>query len=154
MDRTTESSYLTVPPGFLPDLLKPLLGPGERLLPAVFGDGEVRIGPIPKGTPVGLLANLDLLGEGLQGEQKREHQKKVVDLLLKMKHDLATLPANASDEDARRVFANLVPDLLSLSKCPDYVVNRGHYFGTRDYPGEPALTDDEKRALIAFLETF
>ena len=154
IDRTTESSYLTVPAGFVPDLLKPLLGPGERILPSVFGEGEIRIGPIPKGTPVGLLANLDLLGEGLQGEQKLEHQKKVVELFITMKHDLEALPKSATDEDARRVFANLVPELLALSKCPDYVVNRGHYFGTRDFPGEPALSDDEKRALIAFLETF
>jgi hypothetical protein len=142
IDRTTETSYLTVPAGYLPDLLRPLLGAGSRLLPAVFGDGEVRIGPIPKGTPINLLANLDLLGEGLEGEQKAEHLKRVVDLLLKMQHDLGALPGNATDDDARRVFANLVPDLIGLSKCPDYIVNRGHYFGTNDF------------AVIAFLETF
>jgi hypothetical protein len=154
IDRTTETSYLTVASGYLPDLLQPLLGLGSRLLPAVFGDGEVRIGPIPKGTPVNLLANLDLLGEGLEGEQKVEHQKKVVDLLLKMQHDLGSLPTNATDDDAKRVFANLVPNLLALSKCPDYVVNRGHYFGTSEFAEEPGLSDDDKRALIAFLETF
>ena len=154
IDRTTETSYLTIPAGYLPDLLRPLLGFGERLLPAVFGDGEVKIGPIPKGTPVNLLANLDLLGDGLEGEQKRQHQKKVVDLLLKMQHDLGALPGNASDEDARQAFANLVPDLLALSKCPDYIVNRGHYFGTSAFAEEPGLSDDEKRSLIAFLETF
>jgi hypothetical protein len=44
--------------------------------------------------------------------------------------------------------------LLALSKCPDYVVNRGHYFGTSYFAGEPALSDDDKRALIEFLKTF
>ncbi len=63
MDRTTETSYLRVPGGYLPDFLRPLLGPGSRFLPWLFGDGEVEIGPIPAGTPVDLLANLDLLGE-------------------------------------------------------------------------------------------
>jgi len=154
IDRTTDSSYLTIPAGYLPDLLKPLLGPGERLLPSVFSDGEVKIGPIPKGTPIGLLANLDLLGEGLEGDQKTQHQKRVVDLLLKMQHDLGALPANATDDDAKRVFANLVPDLLALSKCPDYIVNRGHYFGTSAFAEEPGLSDEDKHALIAFLETF
>ena len=154
IDRTTETSYLTIPAGYLPDLLGPLLGVGHRLLPAVFGEGEVRIGPIPKGTPVNLLANLDLLGEGLEGDQKLQHQKRVADLLLKMQHDLAALPAGATDDDAKRVFANLVPDLLALSKCPDYIVNRGHYFGTSEFSEEPGLSDDDKRALIAFLETF
>jgi hypothetical protein len=154
IDRTTETSYLTVPAGYLPDLLQPLLGLGQRLFPAIFGDGEVKLGPIPKGTPVDLLANLDLLGEGMQGQQKLDHQKKVLDLLLKMQHDLGALPRDATDEDARRVFANLVPSLLALSKCPDYVVNRGHYFGTSEFAEEPGLSDDDKKALIAFLETF
>jgi hypothetical protein len=43
--------------------------------------------------------------------------------------------------------------MLALSKCPDFVVNRGHYFGTASYPGETALTDDDKRALIEYLKT-
>jgi len=37
--------------------------------------------------------------------------------------------------------------LYALSKCPDYVVSRGHYFGAR-------LPDDDKRALIEFVRTF
>ena len=75
-------------------------------------------------------------------------------LLLKAKHDLKALPKGASDEEGRRVFANLVEPLLELSKCPDFVVNRGHYFGTSFFKEEPALTDGDKRALIAFLRTF
>lgn len=55
---------------------------------------------------------------------------------------------------------------MTLATCPDFIPNRGHYFGT-DYlePGateaerealrkEPGLTDSDKRALIAFLKTF
>ena len=35
---------------------------------------------------------------------------------------------------------NLATPLLALSKCPDFVVNRGHYFGTGMVAGrEPAL---------------
>ena len=44
--------------------------------------------------------------------------------------------------------------MLELSKCPDFVVNRGHYFGTGYLAGEPALSDDDKHALIGFLKTF
>jgi hypothetical protein len=40
----------------------------------------------------------------------------------------------------------LARGLYDLSICPDYVVNRGHYFGTD-------LTDADKRALIEFLKT-
>ncbi|HVG27245.1 MAG TPA: hypothetical protein VM865_06545, partial [Acidobacteriaceae bacterium] len=154
IDRTTQTSYIRIPAGFLPPSFRPLLSPAHRLLPAVFGEEDIVLGPIPKGTPVGLLANLDLLGEGLGPADKLRHQEKVLRLLVKMKHDLSALPANGSDEDARRIFSNLVPELLALSKCPDYVVNRGHYFGTSSLPDEPAMDDADKRALIEFIKTF
>jgi hypothetical protein len=154
IDRTTETSYITIPAGFLPVSFRPLLSPAHRLLPAIFDEEDIVLGPIPKGTPVGLLANLDLLGEGLSGDAKIRHQAKVLALLIKMKHDLNALPENATDDDARHIFANLVPELLALSKCPDYVVNRGHYFGTSFFPEEPPLSDTEKRALIEFIKTF
>jgi hypothetical protein len=47
--------------------------------------------------------------------------------------------------------------MLKLSNCPDFEVNRGHYFGTSFLPGsegEPGLTRAEKDSLIAFLKTF
>ena len=71
-----------------------------------------------------------------------------------MKHDLEALPQDASDEEINKTFSNLVPGLLALSKCPDYIVNRGHYFGTSYFPEEPALSDDDKYALIEYLKTF
>jgi hypothetical protein len=43
---------------------------------------------------------------------------------------------------------------MDLSKCPDYVVNRGHYFGTSAFAEEPGLSDNDKRALIEFIKTF
>ena len=58
-----------------------------------------------------------------------------------------------ADDDARKVFANLVQPLMDLSKCPDYIVNRGHYFGTSMFKDEPGLSDEEKSALIEFLKT-
>jgi hypothetical protein len=154
IDRTNQTSYIRIAAGYLPDFLRPLLGPGQRFFPWLFGDSGVVIGPVPKGTPVDLLANLDLLGDATDPDEQLKHQKKVLELLLAMKHDLEALPAGASDEDANKVFANLVPQLLELSKCPDYVVNRGHYFGTSYFKEEPTLSDEEKHALIAFLKTF
>jgi hypothetical protein len=43
--------------------------------------------------------------------------------------------------------------MLDVSKCPDYVINKGHYFGTNLMPDEPGLTDADKRDLIGFLKT-
>jgi hypothetical protein len=56
--------------------------------------------------------------------------------------------------------------LLNVSKCSDFVVNRGHYFGTEYSPDvidrswtaldgtSRGLTDEEKEALIKYLKTF
>jgi hypothetical protein len=146
IDRTTERSYLVVPAGYVPDELRGLLGIGHRWFPSLFGEGGIQIGPIPAGTPVNLLANLDM--------EKVRHDPAALKLLLKVKHDLESLPKDVSDEEAKKVLSNLVPELLKYNKCPDFVVNRGHYFGTNFLPGEPALSDDDKRALIEFLKTF
>jgi hypothetical protein len=40
-----------------------------------------------------------------------------------------------------------------VSKCKDFVVNKGHYFGTQYFGEEPPLSDADKRALIAFIKT-
>ena len=49
---------MRVTAGYLPDALQPLLGTLDRYAPWLVGDGGIRIGPIPPGTPVNLLANV------------------------------------------------------------------------------------------------
>ncbi|MFZ0633399.1 MAG: hypothetical protein WAM56_19075 [Acidobacteriaceae bacterium] len=154
IDRTTTRSYIRVAAGFVPDNLKGLTGIGQRLLPSVFTASGIEIGPIPAGTPVDLLANIDLLDDDADLAGRIDHDKKLLDLLLRLKHDLEALGPNPSDDDARKVFANLVEPLMQVSKCPDFIVNRGHYFGTSYAQGEPPLSDKEKLALIEFLKTF
>jgi hypothetical protein len=63
------------------------------------------------------------------------------------------MPDNPDDATAERIFAPLGRALYELGNCPDYEVNRGHYFGTDLFTEEPGLGDDDKRALIAFLKT-
>jgi hypothetical protein len=82
-------------------------------------------------------------------------------VVFEVKHELEVLgpapkdPAELSayDKRAQDVLRPLASGLMKLSKCPDYVVNRGHYFGT-GYDNEPALSDTDKRALIEFLKHF
>jgi hypothetical protein len=167
--RTTTTSFLRVPRGYLPQLVQNLIGPLEKIFPFLLHNGEVEIGPIPSGTPVNLLANIDLLGEDadgklLSGDAKVQHDIAVEKLLLNIKSALKAVPTSAPDRDeqARKIFMekDLVNQLMNFSKCPDYVVNRGHYFGTSYFlnpdgkQDEPGLKDDEKLALIEFLKTF
>jgi hypothetical protein len=168
IDRTTEQSQVTVPSGYVPEALQPLQGTLHRWLPWLVGGGEdIVLGPIPKGIPVGLLANLKLRAESDDLGDKAAHVGKIGEFALKLKLDLATAPAGASDDELRQRFANLKAPMMALSKCKDFVVNRGHYFGTAEFNQqealsadekafgtEPELSDQDKRALIAFLKTF
>lgn len=100
--------------------------------------GSLKVGPIPEGTPVNLLMNINpeaslpdlaeaafgltrgvlrIRKSGLEGEAAWDAFK-----------DEAALP------------------LMRASKCPDFTLDRGHWFAE-------ALNDDEKKQLKAFLKT-
>jgi len=159
IDRTTAPSYLGISAGYLPRALRPMLGMLSTILPGVFSsEGPKRgvlVGPFPTGMPVELLANLQLAvdtGSALD-------QWKLDGQLLPAVRRLISAVDEArgkSDEEARRiVFApDVVEPLLKLSKCPDYIVNRGHYFGAEGVEGEAPLSSGERLALMSFLQTF
>jgi hypothetical protein len=155
IDRTTRTSYLRVPAGYwvndVPNWLPPMV---RRAAPTIFDGANLRIGPIPKGTPVDLLSNLRMLSEGDDLMANAWQTVKTVKLLVDLAGALTHLPANVSDEEAQKAILLLVPQLMELSKCPDFIVNRGHYFGTDKAGDGPGLSDADKRALIALLKTF
>ncbi|HKT97964.1 MAG TPA: hypothetical protein VJS30_15745, partial [Paraburkholderia sp.] len=109
-----------------------------------FLDGRligIDIGPIPRGTPVNLIMNInpdaptvDLLN-AVAGLTRGV-------LLMQRDDDPKDHSFKALDEFQREAG----PALLKASKCPDFVLDRGHWFGE-------SLTADEKRQLKAFLET-
>jgi hypothetical protein len=76
---------------------------------------------------------------------------KLLNIVRTINSDLQKLPRDPTDEEARKALANIVDPLLDVSKCPDLIVNRGHYFGT-DKSGGPGLSNVDKHALIAFLK--
>jgi len=153
IDKTDVTSYLRVPSGYLPKIFNELIGKidGGKFA----GENGLELGPIPKGTPVNLLSNINLdIPANLI--ERGKHDIQLLKLLHKIKKDLKAIPKNASDEEASKIFANLVDPLVKASKCPDYIVNRGHYFGTdyfKEANVEPGLSDDDKKALIAFIKT-
>ena len=99
--------------------------------------GDLSVGPIPKGTPIDLLANLN---------PSETDPAELWKLGLKIQRILIE-SASMSDDDARRYLREqLGADLLRLSKSPDFIEDRGHLFGT-------GLPDEDKKALIEFLKT-
>ena len=147
IDRTTTDSYIWIPQGYLPDNLRGLLGLGQRLFPFLFRDGSIQIGPIPEGFPISLFADVDMLGPREDSVKDRaDRRAKVLRMFRQIIQDL---------KDGRDAFNNrqTIDLMLELDKCKDFVVNKGHYFGTSFQTEEPALSDADKRALIAFLKT-
>jgi len=104
----------------------------------------VFIGPIPKGTPVSLLSSMDL-GADMPDAQRKEHLKKMIAVFKEVAEGLKRGDNPFADR-------NILEKMLNLSKCPDLVINKGHYFGTNLFAEEPGLSDADKRALIAFLK--
>jgi hypothetical protein len=118
---TTRESFIRIPGLLLPDALKPL-----------SKDGVLEIGPIPKGTPINLLANVDpSLG----------NLRKLIPAV-----NAATIEVVVKGVKGMGIPTSLVRALMSGSKCPDLVEDRGHEFGA-------SLSDADKRALIEFLKT-
>jgi hypothetical protein len=157
IDRTTAKSYVKIPFKFLPGALADFLKFDKVFLGSVEDQDGLKIGPIPKGTPVGLLSNLDLdPAEHLTLAERLKRDKTVLKLAVLAKADIKNAQG-LSDEQLTQNFNKLTDLLLDLSKCPDLIVNRGHYFGTDmldPKEGEPGLSDQDKRSLIAFLKTF
>ena len=149
IDRITVDSYLDVAEGYIPDYLMPLVGAARKLFPFVTGTSySIHVGPFPKGMPIGLITNMDMLGGELPPEQRDEHRRKILTLIRRTKEELK------SHDDLPTILGNLSDDMLAVSKCKDLVVNKGHYFGTSYFAEEPGLSDDDKRALIGLLKTF
>ncbi|HSZ94342.1 MAG TPA: hypothetical protein VK822_33750, partial [Acetobacteraceae bacterium] len=156
IDRTTQDSNISIPADYVPETFRPLSARLHTLLPKLFGtDGSLTIGPFPKGLPVNLLSNLQPLPESDRLLDRIRHVENLAKLLVDLKLYLLTLPSGATDEQkVGAIGSKMGSELLALNKCPDFEVNRGHYFGTGMVPGEPALSDSDKRALIEFLKTF
>jgi hypothetical protein len=155
IDRTTKRSWVRIPVGFQPGFLAPARDALRHIDPdLVDAAGDISLGPIPAGVPVDLLANLRPLPETDNPLDIAAQGANLAKLLVRIQLDVASLPKDATDAQLLQKFANLAAPMLALSKCPDFVVNRGHYFGTAMFPEETPLSDADKTALIAFLKTF
>jgi hypothetical protein len=134
---TTQKSWINVPMNYLPDPLAKLIRSRHK---ALIVNDNLTVGPIPKGTPVNLLANTNL-DPGLGNAWKR---LKLVDQVLDV---LDEIKGKSDAEAAAIMKEKLVPRFLALNKCPDFYEDKGHEFGRN-------LPNDDKLALIELLKTF
>jgi hypothetical protein len=97
----------------------------------------VKAGPIPRGTPINLLMNIN-------PEAPKSNLLRAVAGAFRG----VLLSRNEKDEaKALQIFqAEAGQALLEASKCPDFVLDRGHWFAE-------GLTAEEKANLKAFLKT-
>lgn len=158
MYRTTAPACLMIPSGYLPSWFRSAAGLLHWLAPwAIDRSGGIALGPLPANFPVNALTNTKLLPDHDEPDMLGHYWK-----LLKAAPTLATAfvqlggtctPEQLADPGtqvkAQEIVQHtrLIDTLVGLSKCPDYIANRGHYFGAD-------LSDADKEALIAYLKHF
>ncbi len=154
--RTTAASCVMIPRGYMPDIVRNNPGFFHWLADWAFAeDGSLALGPLPKGFPVSAVTNVKILPDHDEPGGLKHFWKlaKAGPTLYRAFRDFggacsdAELESPGTEARAEQVVKDtgLIDTLVGLSKCPDYVVNRGHTFGAD-------LPDDDKEALIAFLK--
>ena len=141
---TTKESWLRLPASYIESrTLRWLLRRHMETDPAT-GARYFAFGPIPQGTPVNLLANTNL---ELTSVFKAH---RLAGLLLESVKVMKAIKSEGLTGDAatkRWLASDVVKKLYKLNSCPDFIEDRGHYFGTD-------LPNDDKEALIEYLKTF
>ncbi len=130
--RTAHESTLDVRTDTMPRALRHLLQP------ATDAEGVLHLGPIPAGTPINLVANLD----------PDAPPADLAALCLKLRRAYGEIRDRHLEPMAADALlrAEVAPALFAVNKCTDLVADRGHTFGAD-------LGDPDKRALIEFLKT-
>jgi hypothetical protein len=138
--KTTDKSFIYIPLTYLPPLLRDAATQHPELVEA--STQSLKLGPIPKDTPINLVSNANLDAGLSLGVKRAELLVAIIDTLGKIKRQ------NLNDAQVTELMRNeLVPKFLAVNKCPDFYEDKGHEFG-RTLP----LAD--KRALIELLKTF
>lgn len=156
--RSSAPFCVKFPYGYLPDALQTWTGVLNWVAPwAVDEKGNLALGPLPRDFPMNTLLNTQLLPDNDQDNTLGHLWKlaKATPTLLGSFKDLGGMcsPEELRDPGVNARASNVLRDsgfvdtLVGLSKCPDYVVNRGHTFGA-------SLSDQDKESLIAFLKHF
>lgn len=113
---------------------------------------DIYIGPIPEGVPVNLISNLNLDPNPLKVAQLNI-------ALFKLAEAVVKTYKKTGAEALREFMLIAAPSLVNASRCTDFVINRGHYFGSEYDPrikesGMKPLNTEERAALIEYIKYF
>ena len=122
----------------------------------------LKLGPIPAGTPINLVSNIDLTYAGVKldaffaPKTVLTAQYELIDAIVSLTRASFEIKYKGlKGEVARDRFMELAAkDLIQTSKCADMTVNRGHYFGTKYSRNHVGFTQAEQEALIEYLKHF
>ena len=134
--RTKGESYLELPGGVFPPEIRKLVKEISKDEDWKEDSSPVRFGPIPDGSTINLLMNLNLTIDNL----------KVAELLVEIKKALHATEGMEPDQAREQLAKTLMPQLLKNNLCPDFVMDKGHTFANE-------LSEDERRSLIKLLLT-
>jgi hypothetical protein len=136
--RTSQDCQIQLQASRLPKLLVKILRAKGHIEKDAEGTEYFRIGHIPEGTPINLVANINPLAK----------PEDLAELFIQVKLTLAEIAAKHLDRDATKQLMKeqIAPLLFKVSKCPDFIEDRGHTFGSD-------LPDSDKLALIEYLKT-
>jgi hypothetical protein len=125
--------------GYVPLVSALLIGSSIFFLNGRLGD--LRLGPIPKGTPVNLIANIN-------PDADPEILAKAINVTWSTLSEIES--RHLGEEETQKLMREKVaPALLAASKCPDMVMDQGHY-----YEWFKTMSDEDKESLIELLKTF
>jgi len=159
MYRTSAPSCLIIPEGFSPKIVQRWSGLLNWIAPwAIKPGGAVEVGPFPADFPINALLNTKLLPDNDEDVSLLSHGWQLAKAGPALLGTFKELGGTCSPEElanpeiqnhATEVMKSYgtVDTLVGLSKCADYVVNKGHEFGSK-------LSDADKEALISFLKHF
>ncbi|MBV9286334.1 MAG: hypothetical protein JO288_00685 [Hyphomicrobiales bacterium] len=164
--RTTQPSQVLIPFRNIPVEMESLIKGLPPWLSGKVLDPDLALHfPIPQGFPINILAGFQPLID-VPFDRRLAHLRAEADLLKAITLAAPAFPISGDEAARLQWVGKFSGPLRGLMKCPDFVLNRGHYFGTEEFNDaahlsddekafgtEPALSDEDKRALIAYLKT-
>jgi|GEM_PF-94256 len=107
-------------------------------------ENRIFFGPIPKGVPINLISNMNLESGKLD----------LIKAVLSLKRAIEKVKTVKGEKARAAAFMRIASEpLLKISKCQDFIINKGHYFGTKfQVQGQSGLTVQDQKALTEFIK--